>query len=81
MPAVFANFRPRELWLGPEPDVPVYENLLQSAAQDGMHIHRYIAGDTFTFGGVFHSRLSHRRARSTTPAKTPTNNDSLVSAL
>jgi competence protein ComEC len=79
MPAVFANFRPRELWLGPEPDVPVYENLLQSAAQDGTHIHRYLAGDTFTFGGVSFHVLAP--ARDYHPGKTPTNNDSLVLRL
>ncbi|MGC2212402.1 MAG: ComEC/Rec2 family competence protein [Silvibacterium sp.] len=79
MPAVFANFRPRELWLGPEPDVPVYENLLQSAAQTGTHIHRYLAGDTFTFDGVSIRVLAP--ARDYHPGKTPTNNDSLVLRL
>ena len=76
MAAVFANFRPRQLWLGPEPDVPVYENLLQSAAQAGTHIHRYLAGDTFSFGGVSIRVLAP--ARDYHPGKTPTNNDSLV---
>ncbi len=75
MPAVFANFRPRELWLGPEPDVPVYENLLQSAAQDGTRIHRYLAGDTFTFGGVYFRVLAP--ARDYHPGNAPTNKDTL----
>jgi competence protein ComEC len=79
MPAVFANFRPRQLWLGPEPDVPVYENLLQSAAQDGTLIHRYLAGDAFTFGGVTFHVLAP--ARDYHPGKTPVNNDSLVLRL
>ena len=79
MPAVFANFRPRELWLGPEPDVPVYENLLADAAQAGTHIHRYLAGDTFTFDGVSIHVLAP--ARDYHPGRTPTNNDSLVLQL
>lgn len=79
MPAVFANFRPRELWLGPEPDVPVYENLLADAAQAGTHIHRYLAGDAFTFDGVSIRVLAP--ARDYHPGRTPTNNDSLVLQL
>jgi competence protein ComEC len=79
MPAVFANFDPRELWLGPEPDVPVYENLLQSAALDGTHVRHYTAGDSFTFDGVSVRVLAP--ARDYRPGKTPTNNDSLVLRL
>jgi competence protein ComEC len=79
MPAVFANFRPRELWLGPEPDVPVYENLLQSAAQAGTQIHRYIAGDALSFGDVSIRVLAP--ARDYRPGKIPVNNDSLVLRL
>jgi competence protein ComEC len=79
MPAVFANFRPRELWLGPEPDVPVYEDLLKSAAKDGTQVERHMAGDEFTFDGVQIRVLAP--ARDYTPGKTPTNNDSLVLRL
>lgn len=79
MPAVFANFRPRELWLGPEPDVPVYENLLRSAAREGTQVHRYLAGDAFTFGGVSIRVLAP--ARDYRPGKMPVNNDSLVLRL
>lgn len=79
MPAVFANFRPRELWLGPEPDVPVYENLLANAAQARTQIHRYLAGDFFTFDGVSIRVLAP--ARDYHPGRTPTNNDSLVLQL
>jgi len=76
MPAVFANFRPRQLWLGPEPDVPVIENLLHCAAQAGTQVHHYIAGDTFTFGGVSVRVLSP--APGYRPRNIPTNDDSLV---
>jgi competence protein ComEC len=79
MPAVFANFQPRQLWLGPEPDVPVYENLLQNAAQERTQIHRYLAGDSFTFGDVGIRVLAP--ARNYHPGKIPTNNDSLVLQL
>lgn len=79
MPAIFANFRPRQLWLGPEPDVSVYENLLHSAAQDGTQIHRFVAGDSFTFGGIAIRVLSP--ASDYQPRKTPTNDDSLVLQL
>lgn len=79
MPAVFANFRPRQLWLGSEPDVPVYENLLHNAAQAGTQIHRYLAGDSFTFGDVDIRVLAP--ARNYHPGKIPTNNDSLVLQL
>ncbi|HTV04500.1 MAG TPA: ComEC/Rec2 family competence protein [Acidobacteriaceae bacterium] len=76
MPAIFANFRPRQLWLGPEPDVPVVENLLHDAGQDGTYIHHYIAGDTFTFGGLSIRVLSP--APGYHPRSYPTNDDSLV---
>lgn len=79
MPAVFANFRPRQLWLGPEPDVSVYENLLHSAARAGTHVHHYVAGDSFNFGGVSIRVLSP--APDYQPRKMPTNDDSLVLRL
>lgn len=79
MPAVFANFRPRQLWLGPEPEVPVYENLLHSAAADGTQVRRFVAGDCFTFDGVSIRVLSP--APDYHPRKTPTNDDSLVLQL
>lgn len=79
MSAVFANFRPRQLWLGPEPDVPVYENLLRSAAAAGTHVRRFVAGDRFTFDGVSIRVLSP--APDYRPRKSPTNDDSLVLQL
>lgn len=79
MPAIFANFRPRQLWLGPDPNVPVVQNLLHDAAQDGTHIRHYIAGDTFTFGGVAVRVLSPQPGYH--PRSYPTNDDSLVLRL
>jgi competence protein ComEC len=79
MPAVFANFRPRQLWLGPEPDVPVVENLLHCAAQAGSQVRHSIAGDTFAFGGVSIRVLSPQPGYR--PRSYPTNDDSLVLRL
>lgn len=76
MPAIFANFRPRQLWVGPDPDVPVYEDLLHSAAVDGTRVRHFVAGDTFSFGGVSIRVLAP--GRDYRPGKTPSNNDSLV---
>lgn len=79
MPAIFANFRPRQLWVGPDPDVPVYENLLHSAARDGTRVHHYVAGDDFTFGGISVRVLAPTPEYH--PGKMPSNNDSLVLQL
>lgn len=79
MPAVFANFRPRQLWVGPDPDVPVYENLLHCAAQAGTSVRHFVAGDEFTFGGVKIRVLAP--APDYRPGKMPSNNDSLVLQL
>ncbi|HET8635620.1 MAG TPA: competence protein ComEC, partial [Acidobacteriaceae bacterium] len=69
----------RQLWVGPDPDVPVYENLLHSAARDGTRVRHFIAGDTFRFGGISFRVLAP--ARDYHPGKTPSNNDSLVLQL
>jgi competence protein ComEC len=52
MPAVIANFRPRELWL-PE-GIPEEEirNLLHVANAYGVAVVYRKAGDTFTYGGA-----------------------------
>jgi len=52
MPAVIANFRPRELWLPegiPEPEIL---KLLGVAAQCGVSIRYRKAGDIFVYGGA-----------------------------
>jgi competence protein ComEC len=52
MPAVMANFRPRELWL-PE-GIPSDEisNLLDEAREHGVSVIYRKAGDVFSFGGA-----------------------------
>jgi competence protein ComEC len=76
MPAVLENFRPRELWVGKNPDVPVFERLFAETGQTGTRIQTYLAGDEFVFGGVsIHVLAPNRDYR---PGTAPTNNDSLV---
>ena len=52
MAAILANFRPRELWVGRNPDVPAYDRLLDEAGQLGTRIVRHTAGDAFPFGAA-----------------------------
>jgi competence protein ComEC len=76
MGAVLANFRPRELWVGRNPDVPQYDRLLEEAERLGTRIVKHAAGDAFEFGGagvwVLAPDGDYR------PGKAPANNDSLV---
>jgi competence protein ComEC len=76
MPAVLKNFRPREMWVGKNPPIPAYQELMAQAA--GMHIpvHHWIAGNAFDFGGVHVDVLSPTPDYE--PGKTATNDDSLV---
>ena len=76
MPAVLENFRPRELWVGNNPDVPSYHRVLAIAERVGARIESHIAGDTFTFGDVAVQVLAPRLDYHPGPA--PANNDSLV---
>ena len=76
MPAVLANFRPRELWIGRNPDSPAYDRLMQEAATLGISIQRHAAGDSFPFGGTEMRVLAP--APDYVPKSAPTNDDSLV---
>jgi len=76
MPAVLANFKPRELWVGKNPDVPQYDRLLDEAAGLGTRIETHTAGETFQFGAVTIRVLAPDA--SYRPGSAPANNDSLV---
>jgi competence protein ComEC len=76
MPAVLENFRPRELWVGKNPDVPSYDRVLEIAGQVGAKIETYVAGDAFSFGGIAVRVLAPERSYQ--PGPLPANNDSLV---
>lgn len=76
MPAVLANFRPRELWLGAEPPAPALIELLKQAEVLGVQIVRRAEGDTFDFGGAAVRVLAPPRGWQTSAR--PANNDSLA---
>ncbi|MFY9937022.1 MAG: ComEC/Rec2 family competence protein [Silvibacterium sp.] len=76
MPAILANFRPRELWVGKNPDVPAYDRLLDEAGQVETRIVRHTAGDAFSFGGTEIRVLAPDNDYR--PGSAPANNDSLV---
>ncbi len=76
MRAVVANFRPRELWLGPNPETPALQALLAEAARQGTRVLRRAGGDRFELGGAQVRVLSP--AADWEVAAKPRNNDSLV---
>lgn len=81
MPAVIANFRPRELWL-PEGIPPEeIQKLLASAAQFGVSIRYRKAGDVFEYGGATIRVLAPdplRPVRLASKSKEHRNDESLV---
>jgi competence protein ComEC len=74
--AVLANFRPREMWIGRNPDSPAYDRLMREAAMLGIRTQQHFAGDIFYFGTAEIRVLSP--APGYLPKSTPTNDDSLV---
>jgi competence protein ComEC len=76
MPAVLANFRPRELWIGCNPDSPAYDRIVSEAARLHIETRRHSAGDAFRFGSAQIHVLSP--ATDYHPKETPSNDDSLV---
>ena len=55
MRSVVANFRPRELWLGPNSPDPVLDSIVAEAQSRGMNIRSLKTPDAFSFGGAeFH---------------------------
>jgi len=76
MPAVLRNFRPRELWIGRNPDSPTYDRIIQEAEALGIRMRQQAAGDSFRFGSTEIQVLSP--APGYMPRATPSNDDSLV---
>jgi competence protein ComEC len=76
MPAVLANFRPREIWVGNNPHSSAYDDFLREADSLGAVIYRYQAGDQFEFGSTQVDVLAP--AADYHPGSSPSNNDSLV---
>ncbi|MDQ2834765.1 MAG: ComEC/Rec2 family competence protein [Acidobacteriota bacterium] len=79
MAAVLRNFRPRELWVSIDPDSAAYRALLDEAAQFGVVVRHFHAGDHIDWSGTQISILSPESAY--TNRNPPTNDDSLVMQL
>jgi competence protein ComEC len=52
MRSVIANFRPRELWIGPNAPDRTLDDLLEQARSSGIKIIKLAAADDFSFGGA-----------------------------
>ena len=76
MPAVLANFHPREIWVGNNPHSGPYYAFLAEATSIGAIVRHRSAGDEFPFGSASIRVLAP--APDYHPGPTPTNNDSLV---
>jgi competence protein ComEC len=76
MTSVIKNFRPRELWVGPLPELDSINAVLTKARQLGVKIVELRAGDEFDWAGTHIRVLSP--PRDWQPAAKVRNNDSLV---
>jgi competence protein ComEC len=76
LPAILENFRPRELWVGADPDSQLYSALLEEAADLGIAVRHVRAGDRIPWGSVEITVLSPAVAYSN--ASVPRNDDSVV---
>jgi competence protein ComEC len=80
LPAVLRDLRPRELWISVIPgDSADFQALLKEAAQLGITVRSFHAGETFDWHGVAASVLAPEIGYSNPGA--PVNNDSLVMRL
>jgi len=76
MPAVFRNFYPTEFWIGNNPHIPAYDDLLAEAGRLHVRTRSLRTGDAFEFSGTKINVLAP--FRNYEPGDEPTNNDSLV---
>jgi competence protein ComEC len=76
LPALVANFHPRELWIGAIPDSPERRRLLGMAAARGVAVRSLRRGQEFAYGGARIEVLAP--APDYQPAAKPANDDSLV---
>jgi competence protein ComEC len=58
MEAIIRNFHPQELWLAPQVATGEFRRLLATAAEHGVAIRQYQAGDNATLGSVRFTVLS-----------------------
>jgi competence protein ComEC len=76
MAAVMRSFKPRELWVGIDPDSEAYRALLAEAAELGVVVRHLRAGDDVAWGGAAVKVLAPEAGY--VNAGAPANNDSLV---
>jgi competence protein ComEC len=76
MPAILRNFHPDELWVGDNPPVAPFTELLDEAAALHTRVRAFRAGNTFQFGDTQVAVLAPSATYH--PAADPGNNDSLV---
>jgi competence protein ComEC len=76
MPAILADLRPRELWVGIDPDSKLYRALLAQAARLNIPVHHLHAGDARQWGAVRIDVLAP--AVGYTNPNAPRNDDSVV---
>ena len=76
MPAVLRDFRPRELWVGIDPDSEAYQAVLDEAKELGVTVRHFHAGEDMAWGGTEISVLAPEAGYRNTGA--PVNDDSLV---
>jgi competence protein ComEC len=76
LPALVADFHPRELWTGATPDSPGWRKLRDEAARDGIKVVPLEGPQHFEFGGTAIDVLAP--LADYIPNDTPKNNDSLV---
>lgn len=76
LPAILRNFRPDELWVGRNPHVAEYENLLHEAAELHIHVRHLVAGDAAALDAAKVHVLAP--APDYQPGAKPANDDSLV---
>ena len=76
MPAVMRDFRPRELWVGIDPDSEAYRALLAEAKELGVMVRHFHAGENLAWRGTEISVLAPEALYRNAGA--PVNDDSLV---
>jgi competence protein ComEC len=76
MAAVMRNFRPQELWVSIDPNSDAYRSLLLEAAQLGVVVRHFYAGDRVAWDETEVTMLAPESGY--TNAGEPVNNDSLV---
>ena len=79
LPALVADFRPRELWTGAMPESAAWRKLRETAERNGVKVVSLQHGRRFGMGGVEFEVLAP--FPDYVPSDTPKNNDSLVLRL